>query len=68
MFGTRTIESVLATAKKVVTDLNEISKEHATAATRIETEVKSMTAKMDDHTMESVRAAELAAKWADLVE
>ena len=67
MFQKKTIDSVLAVAQGVVSDLQQLQLEHVSTFQKIQDERAAMKEVADKHWAESVRAQELATKWAELV-
>lgn len=67
MFKKKTIDSVLAVAQKVVTDLQSLAIEHQLEADRLNEEASALAVQADDNRVDSERAIALADKWAELV-
>ena len=63
----KTIDSVLAVAKGVVSDLQELAVAHNNKVCDIHDEIEHMTGVMNMHSDEAERAAKLATKWSELV-
>lgn len=67
MFKTKTIDSVLAVARKVVDDLHTLSQEHHDEATKLNEAAEVLAEQASWSKAESTRAYTLAEKWAELV-